>query len=206
MIGQTVWPQKPGSLAPPGFELNPALRCYRYDPNTASPPHFDKAGVGPEVFLGSGGNVLPAGNGPLPTKTAKEAVGDPRTGQNPTTTVSAYTVVIYLNNPNDHSNSGDTQNGGETTFFAPLVRENGVTENLITSKKGLTWAIGDGKVPLVGVSARVFGNTGDVLFFPHGTTSKIKGKTSHPSPLHEGSALIGDAKKFVLRTDVFFTS
>ena len=177
---------KPGRLAPIGYELNPALRCYRYDPHTASPPHFDKAG----------GWV------------AKETHGDGT--ETEIQTVSAYTVVLYLNGDEHFCE----EQGGETTFFCPVVKANRsqtedepsqASQTLPTTRSGLTWAVGDGVAPLTEVSARVIGRTGDVLFFPHGNRTKWKKPLgAHESPLHEGSALRGNAKKLIIRTDVFF--
>jgi hypothetical protein len=150
-------------LAPAGTEFATRLRCYRYDPGTASPPHFDKAGVGPVVE-------------------GRE-------------TISGYTVVVYLNG-DDLLTDPDASLGGETTFFHPLSEK-----RLSRSRRGLTWAVGDGAAPLTRVSARVRGRTGAALFFPHGTVSGC-----FESPLHEGSAvsLHSDAAKYVLRSDVYY--
>ena len=133
----------------------------RYDPGTASPPHFDKAGPGPVVE-------------------GRE-------------TISGYTVVVYLNGDDFLT---DASLGGETTFFRPLS-ETGLSR----SRRGLTWAVGDGAAPLTRVSARVRGRTGAALFFPHGTVTGC-----FESPLHEGSAvsLRADAAKYVLRSDVYY--
>ena len=152
------------TLAPAGFELATHLRCYRYDPGTASPPHFDKAGPGAKVADGR-------------------------------ETKSGYTVVVYLNG-DDFAN--DASLGGETTFFRPL----GDRDAPARSRRGLTVrhaAVGDGAAPLTRVSARVRGRTGAALFFPHGTVSRC-----FESPLHEGSAVRGNAAKYVLRTDVCY--
>jgi ankyrin repeat protein len=151
------------SLAPAGTEFATRLRCYRYDPGTASPPHFDKAGVGPVVE-------------------GRE-------------TISGYTVVVYLNG-DDFLTDASASLGGETTFFHPLSEK-----RLSRSRRGLTWAVGDGAAPLTRVSARVRGRTGAALFFPHGTVSGC-----FESPLHEGSAvsLHSDAAKYVLRSDVYY--
>ena len=147
------------SLAPAGFELATRLRCYRYDPGTASPPHFDKAGPGPVV--------------------------DGRE------TSSGYSVVLYLNGDDLVA---DASLGGETTFFRPLG-----DRDVAKSRRGFTIAVGDGAAPLTRVSARVRARTGAALFFPHGTVSGC-----FESPLHEGSAMRGDAAKYVLRTDVCY--
>lgn len=149
------------SLAPAGLEFATRLRCYRYDPGTASPPHFDKAGPGPVVE-------------------GRE-------------TISGYTVVVYLNGDDFLTNASL---GGETTFFRPLSEK-----RLSRSRRGLTWAVGDGAAPLTRVSARVRGRTGAALFFPHGTVTGC-----FESPLHEGSAvsLRADAAKYVLRSDVYY--
>jgi hypothetical protein len=147
------------SLAPAGFELATRLRCYRYDPGTASPPHFDKAGPGPVV--------------------------DGRE------TRSGYSVVLYLNGDDLVA---DASLGGETTFFRPLG-----DRDVAKSRRGFTIAVGDGAAPLTRVSARVRARTGAALFFPHGTVSGC-----FESPLHEGSAMRGDAAKYVLRTDVCY--
>ena len=148
------------TLAPAGFEFATRLRCYRYDPGTASPPHFDKAGPG--------------------------AVVDRRR------TASGYTVVVYLNGDDLVA---DASLGGETTFFRPLHDRDAPAR----SRRGLTWAVGDGAAPLTRVAARVRGRTGAALFFPHGAVSGC-----FESPLHEGSAMRGDAAKYVLRTDVYY--
>ena len=84
--------------------------------------------------------------------------------------------------------------GGETTFFRPLG-----DRDVAKSRRGFTIAVGDGAAPLTRVSARVRGRTGAALFFPHGTVSRC-----FESPLHEGSAVRGNAAKYVLRTDVCY--
>jgi hypothetical protein len=110
-------------------------------------------------------------------------------------TISGYTVVVYLNG-DDFLTDPDASLGGETTFFHPLSEK-----RLSRSRRGLTWAVGDGAAPLTRVSARVRGRTGAALFFPHGTVSGC-----FESPLHEGSAvsLHSDAAKYVLRSDVYY--
>jgi hypothetical protein len=110
-------------------------------------------------------------------------------------TISGYTVVVYLNG-DDFLTDPDASLGGETTFFHPLSEK-----RLSRSRRGLTWAVGDGAAPLTRVSARVRGRTGAALFFPHGTVAGC-----FESPLHEGSAvsLHSDAAKYVLRSDVYY--
>ena len=166
-----------GSIASPGFEFSSTLRCYRYDPRTASPPHFDKPGPGPRL--------------------------DGRE------TASGYSVVVYLSGDGDDGprwspSARAPLNGGETTFFEPLnPRDPNATDSNVssfaTSRSGSTWAVGQGAAPLARVTARVRPKRGAVLFFPHGA-----GSGCSPSPLHEGSAILGESKKYVVRTDAFF--
>jgi hypothetical protein len=76
------------------------------------------------------------------------------------------------------------------------------------SRRGLTWAPGQGATALYEVAARVKGRAGDCLIFPHGNHPG-----SYPNPLHEGSAVRaagnggeGDrlCPKYLIRTDIMF--
>lgn len=172
----------PGALARPGFELSPGLRCYRYLPGSVSVPHYDKPSADEDA-----------------------------------STASAYSAVVYLN--------GDDHEGGATTFFEPIeetetesvgdegekTRERRVEAEAASdvsrderqrkksSRRGVTWAVGGGAAPTFRVAARVRGNAGDVLVFPHGSRPG-----SHPNPLHEGSPVFGQTPKYIIRTDVHF--
>ena len=170
----------PGALARPGFELSPGLRCYRYLPGSVSVPHYDKPSADEDA-----------------------------------STASAYSAVVYLN--------GDDHEGGATTFFEPIeetetesvedegeeTRERRVAASSDfsrderrrrkSSRRGVTWAVGGGAAPTFRVAARVRGNAGDVLVFPHGSRPG-----SHPNPLHEGSPVFGQTPKYIIRTDVHF--
>ena len=157
-------------LAPPGFELSPGLRCYRYLPGSVSVPHYDKPSADEDA-----------------------------------STTSAYSAVVYLN--------GEEHEGGATTFFEPAEAADSASESFDdegddvrderrrrkSSRRGVTWAVGGGAAPKFRVAARVRGNAGDVLVFPHGTRPG-----SHPNPLHEGSPVFGECPKYIIRTDVHF--
>ena len=167
----------PGTLARPGFELSPGLRCYRYLPGSVSVPHYDKPSADEDA-----------------------------------STTSAYSAVVYLN--------GEDHEGGATTFFEPIEEtefvddEGEETRDRVdatsdasrderrrrkSSRRGVTWAVGGGAAPTFRVAARVRGNAGDVLVFPHGSRPG-----SHPNPLHEGSPVFGECPKYIIRTDVHF--
>lgn len=108
------------------------------------------------------------------------------------TSSSAYSLIIYLN--------GDEHIGGETGFF---VDDN--ESNSRKSNSGLTKSCGDGNFPLARYITSVKGNTGDILCFPHGA---IEGDFAHL--LHDGREVLpsstGQSSKFLIRTDVMYTS
>ena len=155
------------ALAAPGLEFSPALRCYRYLPGTASPPHYDKHST---------------------REIATETDGVAHLA-------SAYTVVVYLN--------GDAHEGGATTFYRPI--QDGDGDQKSTSRRGKTWAVGNGAKPLFERVARVRGGLGDVLFFPHRVARPGETRPFPYEPmLHEGSPVFGAAPKYILRTDLMF--
>jgi hypothetical protein len=188
-------------LAPPGGELSTGLRCYRYTPGTSSLPHYDKSSQS-----GAGGGV----------STHKSSSGPDLHNSERGPLFSAYSVVLYLN--------GDDYAGGATSFYEPISRGGGTTggggggvgssaanasaasasagAGAASSRRGLTWAVGGGSAPLYRIVARVYGGTGDALFFPHGH----RGPAAHPNPLHEGSPVVGHTPKYIIRSDLMFAA
>jgi hypothetical protein len=134
---------------------------------------------------------------------------------------SAYSLLIYLNDSDGYA-------GGATSFFRPILTTSdshaagaeqqqvgsGTAKEVsgrMLSRRGLTWAPGQGATALYEVAVRVKGMAGDCLVFPHGNHPG-----SYPNPLHEGSAVravnggsAGAGKhhsspKYLIRTDVIF--
>lgn len=128
-----------GSLAPPGYEMSTALRCYRYLPGTASLPHYDKSASVEE------------GPSHPPLFSAYTVVfylnGDDYDGG-----ATSFFQPIITGGSDGGDGDGDGGNGGGGG----------------SSRRGLTWAVGGGSAPLYRVVVRVQGQTGDALFFPHG--------------------------------------
>jgi ankyrin repeat protein len=91
---------------------------------------------------------------------------------------SGYSLLLYLSN--DYL-------GGETSFF-------GQDDALQMSKRKLT-PVADHELKYV---ARVRGQAGDILIFPHGSHAGC-----HPNPLHEGST-VTEGEKILMRTDIVF--